>query len=344
MKTFLSSILSICFLLVNMGFAGGYDEPKSRRLKKEINRNMEKSDLASKENINENKMKFCQQYLAELNEYLDLHREQKEKIELIITQNIEKFNTKKEEFRALISDVMNKNNEAISKILNREQRIKFENINKEKTEKMKRYKFENTKKTYKKWDFYNKPEYKHEKFLEKLKKDLGLTNEQIENIETILKANWEEIKARKDNFFKEIEELKNEKEDSIKLVLNKKQNKKFTKNLQKTEKELIKNEREKEKYNEMLENRQKEYIAELKEELSLTEKQIELVKEILKDEHESKKILKENFKKDMERIKERSENDIKLVLDEKQASNFEKKIYKKKKHENYIKYDRDNFE
>jgi len=67
----------------------------------------------------------------------------------------------------------------------------------------------------------------HKKHLDRLTDDLKLTDEQREKIDKLLKSGWEEMVAKKEEFRKEMKELRDQKNEKIKEVLNDDQKSKF---------------------------------------------------------------------------------------------------------------------
>ena len=69
----------------------------------------------------------------------------------------------------------------------------------------------------------------HQKHLNRLAKDLKLTDDQKAKIDQILKSGWDEMEAKKEKFKQEMKELREQKDVKIKELLNDEQKANFEK-------------------------------------------------------------------------------------------------------------------
>lgn len=181
--------------------------------------------------------------------------------------------------------------------------------------------------------------YFEQKFLKKLRKDLGLTEKQTKEIEIILKDNLENMIATKLEFKSEMDKIKEETDELIIKLLDKEQIEIFNKHKNDHKKRvpkisffrtgIIKKNRD--NLNKKLEFRHEEFIEVLKKDLSLSEIQVENIDRVLKDNWDKLSLVKENFKKKMEKIKETVDKKIEGFLSYEQIVKFKKICVKRDK-------------
>lgn len=208
----------IYFLFFNIVFLPGKPiEDLKKCIPEELEKNMDKDDILKHQR---DKKHFEQIFLKKLNKDLDLTEKQTKEIEMILQDNLGNMITTKLEFKSEMDKIKQETDDLIIKLLDKEQ---IEIFNKHKNEHKKRppkISFFRKNIIKKNRDNLNKKlEFRHEEFIEVLKKDLALSEIQVENIDKILKYNWDKLNFEKENFKKKMEKIKEIVDKKIENVL-----------------------------------------------------------------------------------------------------------------------------
>jgi hypothetical protein len=219
----------IYFIFFNIFFLYGKPIENFKKCSsEEIEKSIDKDECILKHQ--RDKKHFEQKFLRKLNKDLGLADKQTKEIEMILQDNLGNMITTKLEFKIEMDKIKQETDELIIKLLDKEQIEIFNknrNAHKKRPPKISFFRRNSNKKD--KNDLNKKLEFRHEEFIEVLKKDLSLSEIQVENIDRILKDNWEKLNFVKENFKKKMEKIKENVDEKIEDVLSPEQVKEFKK-------------------------------------------------------------------------------------------------------------------